>query len=143
MLQRWFDADFSHPTSVREMELRQNPDKIQGEKMGCTLADNCTLYLICFPEMLPHDPVVETGTALEVNCTLLDKYSGNSTANDITFVFENATYSHEPHVTVVSARTAQFCMPNMTRRQTDGLVACHVPDVPHRIAAQKFKVAGT
>ena len=103
-----------------------------------------TTFLYFLTEMLPRDPLVQTGTTLELNCSILPKYNGTHTASDITFHVGNATYGvGHPYVTVLEeSKMSTLRLPNVTRDLSDTRVQCYIPDVEHRLGGQLVRVAG-
>ena len=116
--------------------------------MLITFDANRTQSRVCFvaeigSELAFNDAaLVESSTALEVNCTLLDAYPGEASAHDLYFWFHGETYRGPPHVTVLGPRTAGLRLPNMTRSLSELNVTCYVSDEPDPIAVREVIVAG-
>ena len=109
-----------------------------------TVFQGYTAFLYFLTEMLPRDPLVQTGTTLELNCTILSKYNGTHTASDITFHVGNETYGvTHPYVTVLEeSKMSTLRLPNVTRDISGTRAQCYIPDVEHRLGEQYVRVAG-
>ena len=109
-----------------------------------TVFQGYSVFLYFLTEMLPRDPLVQTGTTLELNCTILPKYNGTHTASDITFHVGNETYGvTHPYVTVLEeSKMSTLRLPNVTRDISGTRAQCYIPDVEHRLGEQYVRVAG-
>ena len=122
--------------------LSKSTNELWIEYHNCVQSFTTFLYFLTV--MLPRDPLVQTGTTLELNCSILPKYNGTYTASDITFHVGNATYGvGHPYVTVLEeSKMSTLRLPNVTRDLSDTRVQCYIPDVEHRLGEQYVRVAG-
>lgn len=80
--------------------------------------------------LLPHDPVVEDGQALILNCTIAEKYTGPYTNRDVHFRWGNVNYTN---VTFVGSRTT--LLQRRWNLSENGHIRCALPDRPHVLSA--------
>ena len=83
-----------------------------------------------FAVLLPHDPVVEEGSSLTLNCTLEPSYKGSFSYADIYFKHSTTVYSGSRYIQLVPPNTAKFTLKPVTVEHYGHFVCC-LPDRPN------------